>query len=246
MKVLAFNGSPKGPKSNTDYILRPFMEGANQSGAETEIVYLNDKKINHCAGCLTCWVTRKCIQQDDMSELINQLRGADVIVFATPLYVFSMSGLMKDFMDRSVIVLTKADMVKRGEQYTHPLSNEEEWPKKVVLISNAGLPERHHFIGLEETFRTFTSSIPEFEFAGSIFCAAGPLLAMPQFGNRLKWYTDAAKSAGREIVKHGSIMPQTQDVLKSSLMDSEQYAMMITGRFRELSDAFKLRNTIVK
>ena len=38
-KILALNGSPRGRKSNTDLLLKPFLEGAEQAGAQTEIVY---------------------------------------------------------------------------------------------------------------------------------------------------------------------------------------------------------------
>ncbi|MBA4380669.1 MAG: flavodoxin family protein, partial [Anaerolinea sp.] len=69
MKIVAFNGSPRGRKSNTDRILLPFLEGAREAGAETEVIYLQGKKINHCLGCYTCWTKTPgvCVhKKDDM------------------------------------------------------------------------------------------------------------------------------------------------------------------------------------
>jgi len=148
MRILAVNGSPKGTESNTDFLLKPFMEGAQEAGAKAEIVYLAEKIINYCRGCLNCWVTGDCIHKDDMVELLSKFRKSDVIVYATPLYVFSVSGLMKNFMDRSSVIHMKSDIVKREHQFIHPMLHKEDWPKRAVLISNAGYPERHHFNGL--------------------------------------------------------------------------------------------------
>jgi multimeric flavodoxin WrbA len=118
MKILAINGSPRGRRSNTDRILQPFLEGAREAGAETETVYLKDLKINHCLGCFTCWTKTPgvCVHKDDMAALFPKVRQADVVVYATPLYVFTVSGLMKDFMDR-LLPLADPHIVQRGAHY---------------------------------------------------------------------------------------------------------------------------------
>ena len=47
MQVLAINGSPRGAKGNTERVLQPFLEGAREAGAETEVIYLKDHEIKH-------------------------------------------------------------------------------------------------------------------------------------------------------------------------------------------------------
>ncbi len=224
MKILAVNGSPRGDRGNTDSILQTFLEGARKAGAETETVYLKDKKINHCTGCFTCWTKTPgvCIHKDDMPQLLEKLRRADVLVYATPLYIFTVSGLMKDFMDR-IIPILKPYIIKRGDQYIHPMRYEKEWPKKMVLISNCGFPERHHFTGLVKTFQVFTSG-PDMEFAATILCAAGGILQLPDLQESLQWYFDAARRAGQEFVEGGSITPETQELLDRNLIDPEVYS----------------------
>jgi len=226
VKIMAFNGSPRGDRGNTDRVLQHFLAGARKAGAETETVYLKDKKINHCTGCFTCWskTPGKCIHQDDMPELLEKIRGTDVLIHATPLYVFTVSGLMKDFMDR-IIPLLKPYIEKRGDQYIHPGRYEGEWPKRVVLISNCGFPERHHFSGLVETFRCFTSS-PDLELSATILCAGGELLSVSELQESIRWYKDAAHRAGQEFVRKGSVTPETQAVLDRNLADPEVYSRM--------------------
>jgi len=213
MKILAFNGSPRGTGSNTDKILLPFLEGAREAGAETEVVYLKGKKIEYCLGCFTCWTKTPgvCIHRDDMPELLEKIRPADVLVYASPLYIYTVTAQMKAFLDRHIPLLSPY-IVKRGDQYIHPRRNEEEWPKKMVLISNCGFPEGHHFSALEEMFRCFNSG-PDTELAATIFCAGGELLSQPAMQEHLQWYLDAAHNAGREVVEGGGIAPQTQAVL---------------------------------
>jgi len=221
LKVLAVNSSPRGKNSNTDRILQPFLEGAREAGAGTETIYLENKKINHCTACFTCWAKTPgvCIQKDDMSELLEKVIQAEVIVYATPVYAFTVSGLMKDFMDR-LIPLLNPQVIKRHGHYTHPMRHEGAWPKKAVLISNCGFPERHNFLGLVETFRLFTSSGYDSELVTTILCASGELLKMPKLRN---WYIDASRSAGRELIEQGHISPETQAVLDQLLVDPEVY-----------------------
>lgn len=102
MRILAISGSPRGKNGNTERILRPFLEGARKAGAVTDTVYLKEKNINHCTGCYSCWTKTPgvCIHNDDMPGLLEKVCHADILVFVTPLYVYTVSGLMKDFMDR--------------------------------------------------------------------------------------------------------------------------------------------------
>ncbi len=232
MRIVAFNGSPRGPRSNTDRLLLPFLEGAQEAGATTEVVYLKEQRIEYCQGCFNCWVVTPgvCIHDDDMAALLDKIRAADVIVYATPLYVFTMSAQMKTFLDRH-IPLAAPFIVKRGDQYIHPMRHPEAWPKKVVLISNCGFPERHHFSGLLETFRVYTSS-PDLELAGAILCTAGELLGQKSASKWVNWYIEATRQAGREVVEVGHITLETQQVLEKPLVKAALYSRMANMYFK--------------
>ncbi|MDO4426227.1 MAG: flavodoxin family protein, partial [Planctomycetia bacterium] len=70
------------------------------------IVRLNEMRLGYCQGCYACTKTGKCFQNDGMNELAEKVRQADVLVLATPVYFYTMSGQMKVFIDRLVPVYT--------------------------------------------------------------------------------------------------------------------------------------------
>jgi len=77
------------------------MKGAEDAGHHTEKIFLKEKKINYCSGCGTCFNTGKCSQKDDMSEVLEKMISADVIVMSTPVYFYTMCGQMKTLIDRT-------------------------------------------------------------------------------------------------------------------------------------------------
>lgn len=58
------------------------------------------KKIDFCIGCLSCQLTQECVIKDDANEIAEKVKNADVIVYATPVYYYEMSGQMKTLIDR--------------------------------------------------------------------------------------------------------------------------------------------------
>jgi putative sterol carrier protein len=224
MKVLAFNGSPRGKQSNTDRILQPFLEGTREMGVETETIYLKDLDIKPCLGCFTCWTKTPgiCVQKDDMLLLLEKIHHVDIMVYATPLYFFTVSGLMKNFMDRT-IPLVDPHILKRGEHYdTHPPRYEDMLKRHIVLISNCGFPERENFSALVEMFHYFTKD-PNSELVATILRPMGELLRQPELQSSLGWYFQAVHQAGREVVELGHITPETQAILDRELMPVENY-----------------------
>lgn len=93
-KVLILSSSfRKG--GNSDTLCDQFAMGARDAGHAVEKIFLNDKHIGYCRGCGVCNTTHKCIQKDDMAEILNKMVEADVIVMGTPVYFYSMNGQMK-------------------------------------------------------------------------------------------------------------------------------------------------------
>lgn len=97
--VLIISTSLRGG-SNSELLAKECAKGAGEAGNHVELLSLKGKKIQYCIGCLACLKTGKCIQNDDAPEIMEKLRQADVLVFATPIYYYEMSGQMKTLLDR--------------------------------------------------------------------------------------------------------------------------------------------------
>ncbi|MFC1824585.1 flavodoxin family protein [Thermodesulfobacteriota bacterium] len=101
MKILGISGSPhKG--GNTDILLGEALSSANEAGVETELLEIRDRHIKPCDGCLACGKSGRCRIKDDMQHLYRKLLDADGIIFGTPVYFWSMTGMLKVFIDRTI------------------------------------------------------------------------------------------------------------------------------------------------
>lgn len=99
-KVLVLSTSPR-IGGNSETLADAFIKGAEEAGHEVKKICLYDKRIEFCRGCLACQTTGKCILHDDAEKIVAQMKAADVLVFATPIYFYEMSGQMKTLLDRT-------------------------------------------------------------------------------------------------------------------------------------------------
>ena len=105
MKILAINGSHRGRSGCTQLLLDRLSEGAVAASAEFETVVLAEKKINPCLACGFCGkpaTMGHCVYEDkdDVKDIFDRMRLADIVVYGSPVYVFGLTGRMKTFMDR--------------------------------------------------------------------------------------------------------------------------------------------------
>lgn len=87
-------------KGNTDQLADAFIKGAEEAGNHVTKVFLGGKDIRPCIGCNGCMRVGKCIQKDDMQSIYEMYNESDMIVLASPLYFWQISGLLKTFIDR--------------------------------------------------------------------------------------------------------------------------------------------------
>ena len=93
-KVLLISGSNRDLYSYN--ILNEIQKGVN----DAKLIKLKDYNIQFCRGCLYCDKNAKCVINDDLNKVINQMLENDIIVFAIPNYFGGMSGFFKNFIDR--------------------------------------------------------------------------------------------------------------------------------------------------
>lgn len=87
--------------SNSEILANAFATGTKLAGNQVEFVSLKEKSIQFCTGCLACQTTGQCWIKDDMNSLLERMKKADVLVFATPIYFYELSGQLKTFLDRT-------------------------------------------------------------------------------------------------------------------------------------------------
>lgn len=224
MKILAIQGSHRPEKSNTEMILQEFLKGAESRGAECETIYLKEKKINPCTGCNICWIKTPgvCIVNDDMTDLLYRVRECDILVYATPLYNYNMTSLLKRFQER-LHPLIDPHLVKDGELYRHPRRFEK--PRYMVLISTCGLPNVCHFEGLHQIFRQIEWS-NQIRLVGELLMPAADLLKKESLRETFSINLQASYRAGIEVVSEGKVSKKVEDqILKSPLTPDEMAEM---------------------
>lgn len=99
--VLIIAGSPR-KKGNSQRLCEEFKRGAEERGNSVELVRLAEKKIGYCKACDFCMKNNgTCIQKDDMAEVLEFFKKADILVLATPVYFYGICAQMKTFIDRT-------------------------------------------------------------------------------------------------------------------------------------------------
>lgn len=108
-KVLILSGSPR-KGGNSDLLCDEFMRGAQDGGNTVEKIRVVEKKIAPCIGCYYCDKNGgKCVQPDDMAELLQKMIDADVLVLASPVYFYSICAQLKAVIDRTVARWTEVE-----------------------------------------------------------------------------------------------------------------------------------------
>jgi multimeric flavodoxin WrbA len=154
-KVLIISASPR-LNGNSDLLARSFEKGAKASGHEVTYIRLSEKKIGYCLGCYYCAShDGHCVQKDDAEAIVDAMIEADVIVFATPTYFYSVDGQLKTLIDRTVM------------KYTRMLN------KEVYYLITSWDPEKTHLEKVVEAIRGFTTDCLEGAKEKGIILATG-------------------------------------------------------------------------
>lgn len=203
-------------------MLQAFLQGAQEAGAMTEMVFLQQKKIHHCLGCFSCWFKTPgdCIQNDDMPGLIEKFTTADVVVFAGPLHNDNISGLLKDFIDRLLPLGDPHFEKDENGECCHV--NDKGHTPQFVMMANCGFPEQSHFAVLrlltERMARNYLS-----EFIAQIYRGGAMLLQEPSFAPFARQYSDLLKTAGKEIVVSKRLSEVTRARLEEPLVPAPDF-----------------------
>lgn len=106
---------------NTAQLAESFMKGAKEAGHHIELVSLNKLNVNGCIGCNACRYGKPCVQKDDFNSLVPKIKAADLIVFASPLYFWTISSKIKAFIERFYCIAEKDETPPLGRYEKYPI-----------------------------------------------------------------------------------------------------------------------------
>ena len=138
--------------SNSEQLAEAFAKGTASAGNDTEIISLARKRMGFCTGCLSCQKTFRCYMQDDAAIIAEKIKNADVVVFATPIYYYGISGQLKTLLDRC-----------------NPIFPQEYRFRDVYLLMAAADDNPHTTDKVITGFTGWTDCFPRCRLAGTVF-----------------------------------------------------------------------------
>ena len=146
-KVLIIQGGGR-PNGNTSQLVGAFAKGAEEAGHQVETISLLKNEVKGCLGCNACRYGKPCIQRDSFNDMIPKIKEADLLVFASPLYFWTISSRIKAFIERFYCIAE--------EDPNPPLGRYEKYPiKDSALLLTAA----------DNFFWTFEQAVSYYQFA---------------------------------------------------------------------------------
>jgi multimeric flavodoxin WrbA len=105
MKILILNGSPR-LNGNTMDMINGFKAGAEEAGHTGQIENVAHMNVHGCLACEHCHTKEKgvCVQKDDMQKIYPEILAADMLVFASPIYYFTLSAQLQSVIHRTYAI----------------------------------------------------------------------------------------------------------------------------------------------
>lgn len=132
MNILVLNGSPRN-NGNTMRLIESFIKGATEAGHIVKNEMVAQKEIHGCLACEYCRTkgNKICIQNDDMQAIYSEIMWADMLVLASPVYYYTMTGQLQSTVQRTYSIGPLVHL------------------KKVALILSSGAPDVYDAIKVQ-------------------------------------------------------------------------------------------------
>ncbi len=146
-QILVIQGGGR-PNGNTEQLIRAFAKGAEAAGHRVEVISLLRQEVKGCLGCNACRYGKPCVQKDAFNEMVPKIKATDCLVFASPLYFWTISARMKAFIERFYCIAQ--------QDPNPPLGRYEKYPEKdcALLMTSA-----------DNFFWTFEQAVSYYRFA---------------------------------------------------------------------------------
>ena len=135
-KVLVFNGSIR-KTGNTAHLTAHFLDACRENTDQIEVIDAHELNLEYCTGCLRGNILKRCsISGDDWPDLSQKILGADILVFASPIYFHHVSAQLKKIIDR-FRSFVHVQITEKGLIHTP----HQDWKKDFVLLLTMGNPD---------------------------------------------------------------------------------------------------------
>lgn len=153
MSKIVIISSTLRKKGNSLLMAKAFEQGATESGHDVHFVDMAQLNLKFCLGCLACQsnANHSCVIKDDMNGLYDSIQQADILVFATPVYYYEISGQLKTFLDR-----------------LNPLFARNNKFSKVYVLASCADGSQSAFDGIKNAIQCWLSCFDNVELAGIV------------------------------------------------------------------------------
>lgn len=231
LKVLVINSSPRKDRGATGGVLTLFVEGMKDAGADVDILYTRDLNIGDCRGCFNCWgaTPGKCIQDDDMANVLTKIAESDIVVLATPVYVDGMTGSLKTLLDRCIPLL-HGRFELRNDHCRHPLRGHVK-AGKLVLVSVSGFTEMDNFDPLIAHVKAISLNLNR-KFVGALLRPNAWIIPeVKPYGIPMDDIYEAVKQAGFQLVSKGKMKEETLKTVARDIIPRSEIVKIMFDNF---------------
>lgn len=239
MNILAINASHRGKRGYTEFLVGKIFEGAIEAGAHCECVTLAEMDIKRCTGCFNCQNNDHLLQciydgKDDAKAVFDKMRRADLIIFATPVYVFNMSGLMKNLLDRYPSTSNcNCFRISKSGLFFHYIDKELCSKPFVTVICQDNIENETHK-NIVSYFKTYAKFM-DAKYVGNLVRTSSMVAGHGRDVNKLSQYPvlndiyGAFHEAGKELALSGRISRKTQKRANQKLINIPCFVKYISG-----------------
>lgn len=156
-KIIAINAGPR-KGWNTDQLVKMAAKGAESEGAE--LVYFDLYKLPRYTGCISCFGCKlektfgRCVCQDGLTQVLDEIRNADGLIIGSPNYLSNMTAGFRALYERLVFQSLTYNKEK-------PCCNSHMIPVLMITTSNCA-EEMYEAIGYDQMLNSYQMTLSSF------------------------------------------------------------------------------------
>lgn len=227
-KVLVLSCSPRTKNGATHLFTEHFIKGMENVGADVEVIFPSQLKINPCIGCFSCWIksSKECIyhDKDDMKIILEKYHEVDLVVWTTPVYHYFGTTVMKTVMDR-LFINSDPHFLNIDGHALHP----RKWERLpyYAVLSVGGFPDKDIFNPIHSAFYTLAKHTG-IKLIAEIYRHTCMTFLLEN--NKMKKkdeILEAVELAGYETIKYQKVSKRTKRIAEQDFIKIPQIASAV-------------------